>query len=303
VTPTLLVGSRPAWLTKLRPHLVGVGIDVRWVWEEPGAPRAGLPPGAALMLIATDCNSHALSESALRLARAHALRVVHLSHRWAQAAPILARAGFLPDSSTAPTEPPESPLAASPLVHPTLVGPPGYPLPPEPIHRAYAMCLSDFLPALALNPAASLAEIAHSAGISRSYAGHMASYGRRTLGLRSLNGTNRFTVSTLSADALIEDEARYRAWCDHLSVRPWSAPEPERVSAPEPAPPPVSGPVSVSAPESKPAPAPAIPEDVRAACALLLDAMRDHGFTRCALRADGSVEWDRTITTTGTTTI
>jgi hypothetical protein len=117
-------------------------------------------------------------------------------------------------------------LSASPLVYPDLSTPTGYPLPPEPLQRCYAVCLPDFLRALAVAPTAPLTNLAERAMISRSYAAHLSVYGRKTLGLR-------FGVLPAWGESPIEDEPRYHAWCAHLQVRPWSEPVPEPT---EPAP-------------------------------------------------------------------
>lgn len=286
MTPALLVGSRPAWLAKLRPHLASVGIDVRWTWEEPGAPRAGLPPGAALMLIATDCNSHALSEAALRLARAHALRVVHLSHRWAHAAPLLARAGF----SALPT-PEEKPMSLPLSVTIPLSAPPDYPLPPvrTPIRAGYVGALPAVVRALAHDPSAGVPALALAAGHPTACVYHLTAYARAILGLRATRGTT----------PAVADTARYRAWCAHLGITPAV----ELAADVEAAPDADVEPAFASAPASGDSLPPASESDVRAACALLLDAMREHGFTRVTLTADGVLTWDRTITTTGTATL
>lgn len=165
-----------------------------------------------------------------------------------------------------------------------LGAPTGYPLPPAPMHRAYAARLPDFLVALAADPAASLAEIAQRAGISRSYAAHMASYGRRTLGLRSPSGTNRWMRwdDARSALDLIEDEARYRAWCDHLFVQPWPAPTLKPEITPEP-----DAPITLSA---------SLP-DVRAALPIFREAMAREGVESIQITASSATITRRVVIT------
>ena len=282
----VLVGSRPAWAAKLIPHLRGVGIDVRWHWEKRGATRAGFPVGAALVLITTDCNAHALSAPALSLARAASLPVVHIPHRWSAAAPVLARAGWVPVLSV-PVPVPVPPVEVPVL---DLV-----PFPPKSAPAPEAASLLVWIPAepvwvrdhalrrLAKNPQLTSRELAAAPDVSENHRSAAFAAARKMLTIRG---------QARGVRARVLDMDVYRAWCTFLNVAPVEAP-PAPTPAPMPAPPP-------PAPTPPPELGAAIDPSVGAACSLLLAAMRAANVTQITLSASGDVSWTRLVVTTGT---
>lgn len=293
----ILVGSRPAWAAKLVPHLRAVGIDVQWHWEKPGATRAGFPVGAALVLITTDCNAHALSAPALSLARAASLPVVHIPHRWSAAAPVLARAGWVP----VPVPVPSIPVPAPPVEVPVLdlvpspfpPAPPASPLlvwiPAEPVWvRDHA------LKRLAADPQLTSRELAAALNISEGHGSTAFAAARKMLTIRG---------QARSVPARVLDMDVYRAWCAFLKIDPVAAPEPEGPPEPMPETPPAPMPMPMPAPPA-PMAAPetgsALDASVSAACSLLLAAMRAANVTQISVSAAGDVSWTRLVVTTGT---
>ncbi len=286
----VLVGSRPAWAAKLVPHLRGVGIDVRWHWEKPGATRAGFPVGAGLVLITTDCNAHALSAPALSLARAINIPFIHIPHRWSAAAPVLARAGWVPvpvpsvpvpvpvevpvlDLVPSLPKPPPAPPASPPLVW----------IPAEPTWvRDHA------LRRLAADPQLTSRELAAALAINENHGSTAFAAARKMLTIRG---------QARSVPARILDMDVYRAWCAHLRIDPVAAPEPK--GPPEPMPM-AAPPAPTAAPAPMPAPeASALDASVGAACSLLLAAMRAASVTQITVAASGDVSWTRLVVTTG----
>jgi len=281
--------------------LRGVGIDVRWHWEKPGATRAGFPVGAALVLITTDCNAHALSAPALSLARAINIPVVHIPHRWSAAAPVLARAGWVPVPVPSAPVPVPVPVEVPVLdLVPSLPKPPPAPpaspllvwIPAEPAWvRDYA------LKRLAADPQLTSRELATALNISESRGSDAFAAARKMLTIRG---------RTRSVPARILDMDVYRAWCTHLRIDPVATPEPEGPpeGPPEPMPEPMPEPAPMPpAPTPAPETGSALDASVSAACSLLLAAMRAANVTQISVSAAGDVSWTRLVVTTGTTQV
>ena len=293
----ILVGSRPAWAAKLVPHLRAVGIDVQWHWEKPGATRAGFPVGAALVLITTDCNAHALSAPALSLARAVNIPVIHIPHRWSAAAPVLARAGWVP--IPVPSAPAPVPSAPAPVEVPVLDLVPSLlpKFPPAPTASPLLVWIpaeptwvrDHALKRLAADPQLTSRELAAALNISEGHGSTAFAAARKMLTIRG---------QARSVPARVLDMDVYRAWCAFLKIDPVAAPEPEPETPPAPMPAPMLAP-----PPPAPMPAPeagaGLDASVGAACSLLLAAMRAANVTQISVTAAGDVSWTRLVVTTG----
>jgi hypothetical protein len=292
--------------------LESVGIDVRWCWEERNDPKRGLPDACRLMLVATDCNSHTLSGAALSLARTNGLPVVHISHRWAQAAPVLARAGF---RATSAPEPEPTPLPEpEPVEEPAMIAPPtttDTPAPPPaPSPRVAALTATNraryatVLRMLAADPWLTTPDVARLTGLNPSVLWPVLAAARDTLSIHASQGSGRATI---------ENRATYEAWCRTLNVTPCpqnvGPTRPPNSAAQKKAPTPPAAPVS--APAAPPAPVTAtppvdpeaVPVDLRDAVSILRATMADHGFASVTVTETGEVRWERRITRTGMFTL
>jgi len=225
--PALMVGSRAAWLAKLRPKLDSVKIDVRWHWENKGDAARAIPPGCAIVLISTDSNSHALSTPAVVLARAAGVPVIFLSHRWSQSASILAQHGF-----RTPPAPGMATIAASPTLSAAIEAPRSTlpvpketePMPapapePEPSYGARYDALSNnkrdtfliVLRYLAVDPWLTTTDAVRLTGLPDGKLWQVLAAARETLTI---------DASTGSGAGRIRDRAVYEAWCRKLDVTP-----------------------------------------------------------------------------------
>lgn len=337
MTPALMVGSRPAWLEKLRPHLEHVGIDVRWLWETRNDPKRGLPSACALMLIATDCNSHTLSGTALSIARAAGITVVHIPHRWAQASPLLERAGFraptlalaevspavnialavpgapIPDPDPEPTKE-ETPVTTTPSPLP----------PPPPSPRVAKMAphkrahFDRALRLLAADPWLTGSALMRLTGLRDSIVWEIGAAARETLGIASSHG---------SGAATIKDRPRYEAWCRSLGVTPcpqdYGPTRPPhtagdnarrvarnaaavKVEGPPPAPTTPAPTTPAASVPVVPVPVPStdvLPPDLIDAVKILRAVMADHGFASVSVSIDGEVRWERRVVRAGAFTL
>ena len=333
MTPALMVGSRPAWLEKLRPHLEHVGIDVRWLWETRNDPKRGIPAACALMLIATDCNSHTLSGTALSMARAAGINVIHIPHRWAQASPLLERAGFrAPTLALAEVSPavnialavpgllapvPEPVKEETPVPDPSSPAPlfgaaASSPPPPPPSPRVAKMAphkrahFDRALRLLAADPWLTGAELMRITGLRDSIVWEIGAAARDTLGIASSHG---------SGAATIKDRPRYEAWCRTLGVvpcpqdygptrPPHTAGDNARRAARNAAAPAVD--VAPVAPVAPSAPVPStdtLPPDLIDAVKILRAVMADHGFASVSVSIDGEVRWERRVVRVGAFTL
>lgn len=269
----LLVGSRPSWRTKLDPVLTDYGITVRWWWESK-SDISSMPQGCDVVLVATDCNSHAVSEPAMRRARDASIPVHTIVHRKAALVSMLERAGF----ALSPKET---------LMQPT-------PVPPQPYSTgarfetlllAEKALYSDILPLLAGHPWATAPAVASSMSIALNAAQRTIAVARVTLGIVAPMG---------SGPAKIGDRPRYEWWCQRLGVSPVTEDigpnrlrrnEAHELPKPIAAPVPNTPPVLVRTPPPSPSPSPTNTalSDVRAAIALLREAMAREGVEEILL--------------------
>ena len=331
MTPALIVGSRPSWLAKLNPHLRSVGIDVRWAWETKADLKRPFP-ACALVLVATDCNSHTLSAGVVPAAKRAGVPVVYLSHRWSQAAPMLARHGFRPAPEATPPEPMPVPESE---VMPTrrLVRLPAHaPAAPAPAPAKFTALDAARLTLLS-HPEYSTEEVRKIAGCDNG----TVARARRTLGIaRSVGndgaglfvhlaswdaaGGTRETLDALRAALprgvhTITDEvwatacARQDKTGGPLAIRSALAAAPARKGRVEQEAP---APVTVATIPASEVPAPVreafdrqeearvadLPADVADAIRLLHVVMQAHGFTRVEVSGTGNVVWSREVVLT-----
>lgn len=330
MTPALIVGSRPAWLAKLDPHLRSVGIDVRWTWETKADLKRPFP-ACSLVIISTDCNSHTLSAGVVPLAKRHGVPVVYLSHRWSQAAPMLARHGFTPRVEASQPEPtpaaPAEPESDMRRFHrPAATNPP--PAPPSRMTAADAARLT-----LLAHPEYSTEQVRKIASCDNG----AVARARRALGLARTTGQDGaglfihkpswlaaggspdvFTLALPRGVHEIADDV-WAAACERqdrtggpLAVRNPAKPTPARKerSAAQEAPAPA--PVTVATVPASEVPAPVreafdrqeearaadLPADVADAIRLLHVVMQAHGFTRVEVSGSGNVVWSREVVLT-----
>lgn len=280
----LLVGSRAGWHEKIDPVLANYGIRVRWWWET-RRDTGPIPANCGVVLVATDCNAHTVSEPAMRRAREAGVPVHTIVHRKAALIPMLERAGFTRSTPEKPMPTVVRTPTASIAVGPVPALPPMPPVQPpvSPRYSILSLTEKDSYPKvlrfLAANPWATATQLAETCcDGSKGTAQRVASAARDTLGIEASMG---------SGAAKIVNRTVYEAWCRKLDVTPcpesvgpvreWKpamrrGPTKPQAAAPEP-------PVAPKAPEAPPVVPKAAPAmaDVRAAIALLREAMAREG--------------------------
>lgn len=273
----LLVGSRAGWRTKLDPVLADYGIRVRWWWEARNETGA-IPAGCGVVLVATDCNSHAVSEPAMRRAREAGIPVHTIVHRKAALVPMLLRAGFAPTHTPPTPQPPNPPT-------------------PEVSVPSLDNIPRDLLLMFLAEPFLTSRDLGERfPDRSRSALSRDAKVIRDAVGILPPTG---------SGAARIVDRACYEALCrshgiapetrNEGPVREWRTPDaaPEVTEpAPDPEPAPI---VAPKPPAPKPPGAPLA--DVRAAVALLREAMAREGVEEILLTATTATVTRRVIVT------
>ena len=198
----LLVGSRARWREKLDPILADYGIRVRWWWELRGDTGA-IPSACDVVLVATDCNAHAVSEVATRRARDANVPVHSIVHRRSALIPMLERAGF------APTRPAPAPIPVlpDPVLTPAFVQTPEPTTMPSSLTEPNPEILRSFL----ANPWLTSREIRLLHDVSKGDAQRGAKAARDFAGIQAGSG---------SGAARIIDRARYNALCYDNGITP-----------------------------------------------------------------------------------